>query len=333
MQEGTGVQAAKAQAAGGREPGGAPARRARPAATAGAVAAAIAALLGTAAPAAAQVQIRLGDPVRATYSELHEGLRPGTPSADTVQRIMGATDVRALWTRVDRAVAGKVPWNEALLGLTRIAELGDPGSGPRARRMLARLEAGKLRLPVGHEADELVQPLRAVLLELRRRREGDAALRAQILELVPSGDYALAEAWVLGRMGDGTADTLIRRFETARFESLKLRYLTLLTFSRDPRAIPFLARAYAAPDSAGVSPRFGRRASDALLWIGTREALVALRDARARARARGVYASPDLGQGGYDFLANDSSAVISRTGAWLDEWIARLPAAAEGPAR
>jgi hypothetical protein len=83
---------------------------------------------------------------------------------------------------------------------------------------------------------------------------------------------------------------------------------------------------YAAPDSFGVPPRYGSRASDALLWIGTRGSLAALLDAREKARARGVYADPALSRGGYDFLANDSSAVISRTGKWLTEWIAELPA-------
>jgi len=39
-----------------------------------------------------------------------------------------------------------------------------------------------------------------------------------------------------------------------------------------------------------------------------------------------VYDDPALSRGGYDFLANDSSLVISRTGKWLDEWIAELPA-------
>ena len=34
--------------------------------------------------AAAQVQIRIGDPTRTIYSEIHEGLREGTPAADTV---------------------------------------------------------------------------------------------------------------------------------------------------------------------------------------------------------------------------------------------------------
>ena len=33
-------------------------------------------------PTVAQVQIRVGDPTRTTYSELHEALRPGTAAAD-----------------------------------------------------------------------------------------------------------------------------------------------------------------------------------------------------------------------------------------------------------
>ena len=35
-------------------------------------------------------------------------------------------------------------------------------------------------------------------------------------------------------------------------------------------------------------------------------------------------ADPRLGRGGYDFLANDSSAVISRTGRWLTDWLDAL---------
>ena len=89
-------------------------------------------------------------------------------------------------------------------------------------------------------------------------------------------------------------------------------------------AVPLLARVYAAPDSFGVPPRYGSRASDALLWIGTRGSVQTLLEARDRARSRGSYADPRLEGGGYDFLANDSSAVISRTGRWLTEWIGRL---------
>jgi len=85
-----------------------------------------------------------------------------------------------------------------------------------------------------------------------------------------------------------------------------------------------LARVYAAPDSFGVPKRYAIRASDGLLWIGTREALAALRDARSRARASGIYADSSLARGGYDFLANDSSSVISRTGKWLTVWIREL---------
>jgi hypothetical protein len=60
------------------------------------------------------------------------------------------------------------------------------------------------------------------------------------------------------------------------------------------------------------------------LWIGTRGSVQALLAARDRARARGSYADPSLQRGGYDFLANDSSAVISRTGKWLTTWMEEL---------
>jgi hypothetical protein len=83
---------------------------------------------------------------------------------------------------------------------------------------------------------------------------------------------------------------------------------------------------FVAPDSFGIPKRYAMRASDGLLWIGTRSSLKALLSARAEARRRGVYADSSLARGGYDFLANDSSAVISRTGQWLTTWISLLPA-------
>jgi hypothetical protein len=61
-----------------------------------------------------------------------------------------------------------------------------------------------------------------------------------------------------------------------------------------------------------------------LLWIGTRASLQALLDAREEARRQQVFADSSLARGGYDFLANDSSAVISRTGKWLTHWVQEL---------
>ena len=40
-----------------------------------------------AASAAGQVQVRVGDSSRATYSELHEALKEGTPTADSMLMI------------------------------------------------------------------------------------------------------------------------------------------------------------------------------------------------------------------------------------------------------
>jgi hypothetical protein len=114
------------------------------------------------------------------------------------------------------------------------------------------------------------------------------------------------------------------RFQSAETEEFRVRYLTLLSYFTDPALIPLLERVYVAPDSFGIPKRYAIRASDGLLWIGTRGSLQALLRARSRARDRGVYADSSLARGGYDFLANDSSAVISRTGKWLTTWIAEL---------
>jgi hypothetical protein len=281
--------------------------------------------LALAAPAAAQVQLRFGDPARATYSELHEGLRAGTPAADSVQRLIGETRPGVLWKRVRLALQDKAPWPDAYIAMTRLAELRSPAYGDSARRLSARIGQGRVTAPPGRDAADLLESLRAIDLELERAKVGDDAMRRALLAKVDAGQYGLADAWVLGRLGPCTAEAIGARFLAARGEPDHVRYLTLLGFSSDPAAIQLLSRVYAAPDSFEVPLRFGGRASDGLLWIGTRESLVALKEARARARARGVYGDPSLSRGGYDFLANDSSLVISRTGKWLDDWIAELP--------
>jgi hypothetical protein len=178
--------------------------------------------------------------------------------------------------------------------------------------------------PPGRDPADLLAPLRAVELERARVVRGDAAVLGEILGMIPTREYGVGEAWVLGRLGRPASDSVQARFLAADDTELKVRYLTLLSFASDSGAIPLLARVYAAPDSFGVPPRYGSRASDALLWIGTRSSLGALLAARNQARARGAYADPALHRGGYDFLANDSSAVISRTGKWLTEWIEEL---------
>ena len=274
----------------------------------------------------AQVLIRVGDSARATYSELHEGLRAGTPAADSVLRVLREKRPGVLWRRVRAALRGEAPWNDAPLALTRLAELRNRTYADSAARLAEQIEAGELDAPPGQDPGDLLAPLRAVRLERERAVRGDAAVLKDLLALIPTRQYGVGDAWVLGRLGRAASDSLQARFLAAEDEELKVRYLTLLSFSADTAAVPLLARAYAAPDSFGLPPRYASRASDALLWIGTRSSLAALLDARERARARGVYADPSLRRGGYDFLANDSSAVISRTGKWLTEWIAVLPA-------
>ena len=284
-------------------------------------------LLITAPGAEAQVQVRVGDPARATYSELHEALRPGTRAADSVLAIQRISRPAPLWRRLGEAIKGTGDWNNGLIALTRLAELRDPAYADSARRMkqrLAGVEGPPFPQNPGLRAEDVEPSLQAIILERRRAVSGDSTVLADILARIAARDYDHGDAWVLGRLQAGAADSVAGRFLAATDQEFKVRYLTLLSYFTDSALIPLMARVYAAPDSFGIPPRAGIRASDGLLWIGTRESLQALLDAREKARERGVYADPSLDRGGYDFLANDSSSVISRTGKWLTEWEGEL---------
>jgi hypothetical protein len=291
-------------------------------------------MLVGAGTAGAQVQVRIGEPGRATYSELHEALREGTPAADSVLTIFRSKSPARLWRRMRAAVNGTGDWNSGLLGLTRLATLRSRAYADSAARLQRRLEEGDsppFPANPGLKAEDLQPSLQAIVLERRRVVQDDAAVLADILARIPNKRYDHGDAWVLGRLGAGAADSVAARFRAADSEEFRVRYLTLLSYFTDPKLIPLLSRVYVVPDSFGVPKRYGIRASDGLLWIGTAPSLQALLDARAEARARGTYADSSLARGGYDFLANDSSAVISRTGKWLTEWILQLTGASPSP--
>lgn len=278
--------------------------------------------------ATAQVQVRVGVPGRATYSELHERLREGSPTADSVKGILRAKAPGPLWSRLRRTIDGKGDWNSALLSLTRLAELRNPAYADSAAGLLRYLESGgSVPFPSdpGLKPEDLEPSLQAIVLERRRAVQGDSAVLAEILARIPTRKYNHGDAWVLGRLGAGALDSVTSRFQAADSAEFRVRYLTLLSYFTDPKIVPLLARVYVAPDSFEIPKRYAIRASDGLLWVGTKKAMSALLEARSRARAEGTYADSTLGRGGYDFLANDSSAVISRTGKWLTQWIATLP--------
>ena len=286
-------------------------------------------LVSVSAVAGGQVQVRVGVPGRATYSELHEGLRNGTPVADSVKAILRAKSPAPLWRQLGRTIDGQGDWNSALLSLTRLAELRSAAYADSAARMLRFLESGgSVPFPSdpGLKPEDLEPSLQAIVLERRRQVQGDPAVLADILSRIPARKYNHGDAWVLGRLGAGALDSVVSRFRSADTEEFRVRYLTLLSYFTDPKIIPLLARVYVAPDSFGIPKRYAIRASDGLLWVGTRAAMSALLQARSRARAQRTYADSTLARGGYDFLANDSSSVISRTGKWLLAWIAELPA-------
>ncbi len=274
--------------------------------------------------AQAQAQLRFGDSTRANYSELHEGLVEGSPAADTLIAILRSTSAKRLWLTTRQALADKRPWTDAIEALTRLAELRDAASVDTVKAWRAAIDAGKLKAPPGIDAADLLPALHAIELEQQRTTKGDAALLTDILARVPTGKYDLADAWVTGRLGAGAGDSISARFLAATDRQMKIRYLTLLSFSTDTSLIPLLKRIYISPDSLGVPPQLAIRASDGLLWIGTRSSLQALVDARAAARARGIYSDPKLNHAELDFLANDSTYVIARTGRWLTDWIGTL---------
>jgi hypothetical protein len=277
--------------------------------------------------AGAQVQVRIGDSGRATYSELHEGLRKGTPAADSMVSILRSKSPGWLWARMRAAIHGTGDWNSGLVALTRLATLRSPAYADSAARLQRELEGGDSPpFPdnPGLTAEDLRPSLQAIILERRRGVQGDPAVLADILRRIPTKRYDHGDAWVLGRLGAGAADSVAARFRAADTEEFRVRYLTLLSYFTDPKLVPLLRRVYVAPDSFGIPKRYAIRASDGLLWIGTRGSLEALLDAREEARARRTYADSSLARGGYDFLANDSSAVISRTGRWLTKWIRLL---------
>lgn len=282
---------------------------------------ALAVLLLVASPLPAQVQIRLGDATHATYSEIHEGLKPGSPAADSVRRILAATSTRTLWPYVKRAAYGEGDWNLGLVAFNRIAELRDPRSMDSVIAWRKRIVNGDIPPPPATDLTDLFPGLRAIQLELERQARGDQAVLNDFLARVPDEHYDLGDAWVAGRLRAGAADSLAARFLATDDQKLRIRYLTLLSFARDTALVPLLARIYVAPDSFMLPPRLATRASDGLLWIGTRGSMAALLEAREKARARGIYADPKLNHADLDFLANDSSMAVSRTGRSIQEWV------------
>ena len=90
---------------------------------------------------------------------------------------------------------------------------------------------------------------------------------SELLALVPTGSTAWATRGCMGRLGRGRADSLRARFLAAPDPELKVRWLTLLTFSADtaldPAARAGLRRARQLRRAAALRlTRVGRAALD-----------------------------------------------------------------------
>ncbi len=217
-------------------------------------------------PAAAQVQVRVGDSTRAIYSELHEALKAGTPQADSVTAIQRSRSPARLWRLMRSALAGTGDWNSALIGLTRLAELRNRAYADSARQLRRRLEDAPFPpFPAnpGLKAEDVLPSLQAIVLERRRAVQGDSAVLADILRRIPGKDYDHGDAWVLGRLKAGAADSVAARFRAADTEEFRVRYLTLaVVFHRpeaDPTAGPDIRRAGQLPGSQAIRHQGIRR--------------------------------------------------------------------------
>jgi hypothetical protein len=156
------------------------------------------ALAAATAPLAAQVQVRLGEPGRANYSELHEGLKAGSPAADTVRALLRSRNTRLLWARVTAAVNGEGSWNDALLAMTRLALLRSPqvaDSALRIRRFFERSGPYPFPKNPGVTSQDLEPSVQAILLERRRAVSGDSAVLADILARIATTTTATPGFW------------------------------------------------------------------------------------------------------------------------------------------
>src|SRR5262249_32351306 len=138
--------------------------------------------------AAAQIQIRVGDPHRATYSELHEGLRDGSKAADSVVAIQRIRSPALLWRKMTAAIQGTGDWNSGLIALTRLAELRNRAYADSAAKFEQRLQQSEgVPFPQnpGLKAEDVTPSLNAITLERRRAVRGDSAVLADILSRIP----------------------------------------------------------------------------------------------------------------------------------------------------
>ena len=154
----------------------------------------------------AQVQVRVGVPGRATYSELHEALRNGTPVADSVKTILRAKAPGPLWRQLRRTIDGQGDWNSALLSLTRLAELRTAAYADSAARLLSFLESGgSVPFPSdpGLKPEDLEPSLQAIVLERRRQVEATRRCWVTSSAAFPAANTIMAmrgysAAWVRG---------------------------------------------------------------------------------------------------------------------------------------
>ena len=226
------------------------------------------------------------------------------------------------------AVRGTGDWQSGLIAVTRLAELRSKAYADSARRLRNQRSRPPGEIPVPGESWAQARGRGAVASGGHPRApaggQGDSAVLADILGRLQSKRYDHGDAWVLGRLGAGAADSLAARFLSADTRGVQGPLPdAALVFHRPvagAAARPGLRGAgQLRPSQALCDPGLGRTAVDR---DAGEPASVAGRTAAAR--ARGVYDDPKSAAAASIFWATTAPSVISRTGKWLTEWVAEL---------
>ena len=281
------------------------------------------------AGAGADRRARAGDSTRSCTRRS----APGSPAADSVLRVQRLRSPGAALAHRARGDGGHGRLEQRTRrahAARRAADRTYADSAARLRRGSSAPKATRFPRTRASRREDVAPSLQAIVLERRRAVKGDSAVLADILGPDPPSSTITATPGCWAGWAPAPRTRWSRDSCAADSEEFKVRYLTLLSYFTDPALIPFLARVYAAPDSVGLPKRYAIRASDGLLWIGTRESLQALLDARAQARARGVYDDPSLRHARSRFSGKRQLVGDQPDGEVADDWVERALISSSG---
>jgi hypothetical protein len=277
---------------------------------------------------------RIGDPARVNYSTLL-GVALDAPE---VRQILTGADPQVLLPFVSAAATGTGPLSLGILAAERLVAV----RAYDAAESLAVLERVSLEVttPSGDGATVL-WPLRSAIEGLKlavalRNVSSPAAITVALDSIAFGSATSAAEVLFLRTLGKEAADSLRVRFLTAGSEAERAAYFVAMIRIPDEGFIPILsnilARGTGAYGSLGGAERTAARG---LVVVGTRAAVIALRDALAEAESLHTYVAFETRYQRRSIPEFWRGQVVVLTGHTIEEWLELLretptiPASAE----